>query len=359
MSIRVAAVGPSVIALVLLAIQTSAASAASGAEASWSSTATSMRCEIGARRTFTCPARGSRATVWGDGPYTDDSSICTAAVHAGVISFERGGEVTIEMRAGASSYRASAVGGVSTLGYGAWSCSFEVVRPAARAAREPEPEPVSGVGVGDSRPLASPASPASPAGAPSCDSDPADVPPPPARAEPRDVAGVGLGIDVLRASSSGDALRTGANGMFALRTTMHGRASRRVAIVLGMEEGFGVDPSGYRRYDLAFSLPEMYFYLTPDSPIQLYTLTGFELRLSHFDTGPDRPLPIGTPWTNTYLGAVLGAGLETRVHDKTALRFEVRGFLRGRVDGSTEDAAFSAATSTGRGVSLGVGMVFF
>lgn len=43
-----------------------------------------------------CPANGAlSASVWGTTIYTDDSSICTAAVHAGVITREQGGSVRV------------------------------------------------------------------------------------------------------------------------------------------------------------------------------------------------------------------------------------------------------------------------
>lgn len=43
-----------------------------------------------------CPPNGAlSASVWGTTIYTDDSSICTAAVHAGVITRERGGTVRV------------------------------------------------------------------------------------------------------------------------------------------------------------------------------------------------------------------------------------------------------------------------
>jgi hypothetical protein len=65
--------------------------------------------------------------VWGTDIYTDDSSVCTAAVHAGLIDYEDGGEVVIEIRAGESSYLGTTANGVTTLDYGAWRRSFVFV----------------------------------------------------------------------------------------------------------------------------------------------------------------------------------------------------------------------------------------
>ena len=103
----------------------------------WDATAKSFRGNVGKRYAFTCPAGGQAFTVWGSGPYTDDSSACTAGVHAGVITFAGGGTVTIQIAAGASSYASTARNGVTTKSYGAWGGSFTVVgaRAAAAAAR--------------------------------------------------------------------------------------------------------------------------------------------------------------------------------------------------------------------------------
>ncbi len=58
--------------------------------------------------------------------YTHDSSICTAAVHVGRITFAAGGRVTIEMRAGAATYTSSARNGVTSNAYGSWYCSYAI-----------------------------------------------------------------------------------------------------------------------------------------------------------------------------------------------------------------------------------------
>ena len=71
-----------------------------------------------------CPPDGSGRVVWGTDVYTDDSSVCTAAVHRGLISFEDGGEVLIEHRPGLDSYRGSTRNGVTTSGWRSWSGSF-------------------------------------------------------------------------------------------------------------------------------------------------------------------------------------------------------------------------------------------
>lgn len=90
----------------------------------WSTTASQWSGQIGKRIHLTLPAGGSAGSVWGSGVYTDDSSIGTAAVHLGLIPFQTGGSVTIEIRPGQDSYQASTANGVSTEAYGSWGGSF-------------------------------------------------------------------------------------------------------------------------------------------------------------------------------------------------------------------------------------------
>jgi hypothetical protein len=89
----------------------------------------------GERYTFHCPSgKPLPNRVIGSGPYTDDSSICSAAVHAGAIHPKDGGEVTIEIRPGASTYAGSERNYVHSADYErAWSGSFVVLGADARA----------------------------------------------------------------------------------------------------------------------------------------------------------------------------------------------------------------------------------
>ena len=96
--------------------------------ASWTTDASEHRGRTGTFA-FDCPPGSSRdaVSVWGSGPYTDDSSVCTAGVHAGVIAFERGGRVRVQPRPGQNRYAGSARNGVETSDYGSWQGSFAVV----------------------------------------------------------------------------------------------------------------------------------------------------------------------------------------------------------------------------------------
>ena len=96
-------------------------------QATWSTNAVQYRGQ-NVRVTFDCPPGGTKGNIWGTDYYTDDTSVCTAAVHAGLITFAKGGRVTIEMRQGAQSYAATSRYGVDSSGYGGWHGSFVFVR---------------------------------------------------------------------------------------------------------------------------------------------------------------------------------------------------------------------------------------
>jgi hypothetical protein len=91
----------------------------------------------GERFRFRCPAgKAARGQVLGSGPYTDGSSICAAAVHAGAIGAANGGLVTIEVRPGESHYAASWSHYVQSDNFdGFWSGSFLVIVPTGTDAR--------------------------------------------------------------------------------------------------------------------------------------------------------------------------------------------------------------------------------
>lgn len=82
-----------------------------------------MRGRIGATHECHCATDAMDETVWGTDLYTDDSSICTAALHAGVVS-KQGGPVQYTIRAGQERYPGTTRNGVTTTRYGRWSGSF-------------------------------------------------------------------------------------------------------------------------------------------------------------------------------------------------------------------------------------------
>jgi hypothetical protein len=94
----------------------------------WGANATALRGRNGQRFSFACEANGHLSSVWGTDIYTDDSRVCSAAVHAGFITLQSGGTVTIEIRAGQDSYAASTRNGVSSGSWGSWTGSYVFVQ---------------------------------------------------------------------------------------------------------------------------------------------------------------------------------------------------------------------------------------
>lgn len=93
----------------------------------WNANATGFRGQNGQRYLYICPPNGSPLGLWGTGTYTDDSSVCTAAVQEGLITLANGGNVTVEIEKGASSYTGSTKNGIISLSYGSWYGSYILV----------------------------------------------------------------------------------------------------------------------------------------------------------------------------------------------------------------------------------------
>ncbi|MFL6373951.1 MAG: LCCL domain-containing protein [Pyrinomonadaceae bacterium] len=91
---------------------------------SWSENPGFVKTETGLRYRFECPPDGTAGAVWGSDVYTADSSVCTAAVHAGKITLEKGGIVTIEFTPGRSTYGATTRNGITTNNFGQYDHSF-------------------------------------------------------------------------------------------------------------------------------------------------------------------------------------------------------------------------------------------
>ena len=93
----------------------------------WDAALNNIPTKNGQRYLYICPPKGSASEIWGTGTYTDDSSVCTAAVQEGLITLAKGGDVTIEMEPGAASYTGSTKNGITSSDYGAWSASYVFV----------------------------------------------------------------------------------------------------------------------------------------------------------------------------------------------------------------------------------------
>jgi hypothetical protein len=107
------------------AAEASSATAQSGPEAcpanaSSLSEGTALSCAC----TIEAIAAGS---VWGDGPYTADSSICRAARHAGAVG-DYGGAVRLTVVAGRSSYPAATRNGIESASWANYGTSIAFER---------------------------------------------------------------------------------------------------------------------------------------------------------------------------------------------------------------------------------------
>jgi hypothetical protein len=95
---------------------------------------------------FTCTCGPSAASgsgaVWGTDVYTDDSSICLAAVHAGAIGAD-GGLVTVLRSEGRPLYVGSSRNGVASYDFGSYAASIRFDGIAPAAGPEPCPQALS------------------------------------------------------------------------------------------------------------------------------------------------------------------------------------------------------------------------
>src|SRR6266403_1157685 len=95
-----------------------------GTPTTWQANATSLNGKDGQTFTLACEPGGAEHSVWGSDIYTSDSSICTAAVHSGLITYQQGGTVTIELRPGRTIYGCSERNRVLTSPFGSYQHSF-------------------------------------------------------------------------------------------------------------------------------------------------------------------------------------------------------------------------------------------
>ena len=72
-------------------------------------------------------------SVWGDGVYTDDSQLASAAVHAGLVKAGQSGVVIVKILPGQDSYGGATRNGVASSTYGSWNASYQFVDAAGKA----------------------------------------------------------------------------------------------------------------------------------------------------------------------------------------------------------------------------------
>ena len=88
-----------------------------------------FRPQVGKVATFVCPSDLKLdSEIWGTDVYLDESPICTAAAHAGVLTRGTSGQVTIVMGAGVQSFQGTQRNGVTSLSYGPWSSTYTFIK---------------------------------------------------------------------------------------------------------------------------------------------------------------------------------------------------------------------------------------
>jgi len=94
----------------------------------WASRIIQFSREAGRKFVFDCPRAGSAGRITGTDTYGETSSVCTAAVHAGLITLANGGRVTVEVRPGRETFSGSTRNGITSASYKRMTNSFVFVR---------------------------------------------------------------------------------------------------------------------------------------------------------------------------------------------------------------------------------------
>jgi hypothetical protein len=88
-------------------------------------TLTGLRAEVGKSLLFEVTGNNT-GSVWGTDVYTDDSTLATAAVHAGVLTVGQKGVVKVTILPGQDSYTSSTRNNITSGSWGTWTGSFRV-----------------------------------------------------------------------------------------------------------------------------------------------------------------------------------------------------------------------------------------
>jgi hypothetical protein len=107
--------------------------AQSSKEILWTETASSIIGNVDQDFAYMCPPNGTVGNIWGTDFYSSNSSICSAAVHAGIINARDGGKVQIKIRSGENFYNGTARNGVTSLRDGQHKGSFVFLNSAGSA----------------------------------------------------------------------------------------------------------------------------------------------------------------------------------------------------------------------------------
>jgi hypothetical protein len=91
---------------------------------------TQYRGQVGQRLSFVVVGSADGQTIWGDNPYTDDSPLDVAAIHAGILKPGQRGTVIVVIEPGQGAYTGSTRNGVTSQPFAAWGGSYRIVTDA-------------------------------------------------------------------------------------------------------------------------------------------------------------------------------------------------------------------------------------
>ncbi len=95
----------------------------------WNETASDLQGKLDQDFVYMCNENGTiNNNIWGTDIYTTGSSICSAAVHAGIINAKNGGRVQIRIHPGEKFYNGTTRHGVTTNRYDKYPWSFKFIR---------------------------------------------------------------------------------------------------------------------------------------------------------------------------------------------------------------------------------------
>jgi hypothetical protein len=98
----------------------------------WAASLDSLDIEPGESFAMELPPGGSGYSIWGTYVYSGDSSIGTAAVHAGLLTYEEGGFVIVEVMEGRDYYLGSVMNTVESGSYQRWGRSYTFLHDGQR-----------------------------------------------------------------------------------------------------------------------------------------------------------------------------------------------------------------------------------
>jgi hypothetical protein len=173
----------------------------------------------------------------------------------------------------------------------------------------------------------------------------------PRQAPPKKEWGLNLHVGglMLGKGSAGD------SGMALVGLGLRFRPIPAFAIEADVDFAGGRDYNGFRRKETAVGVNGLVF-LNPKQKTQVYLLGG--IGWSSATAIDDRSSPnIDYEYHYGYFGGTAGIGLEFRLSRVVALNFDLRGFIRGRIDDNKRDYAEFVDTN-GRSTNTSGGGLF-